>query len=176
MIKYQIEQKLAFSSELKKLRYVIFKFFRAILKESMFSTILLPVSSSSSSSIPLCLVKVFWWNLDYTIHRHGIKRLSHILKTHLFLILQSVTRRSNHRRYSIQKGVLKNFVKFPGKHLSQNLIFDKFADWGNLIKKEALRLMFSYHFCEIFQEHLFVHNTTKRMLLDTQITASYNNS
>ena len=115
MIKYQIEQKLAFSSEFKKFRYAIFKFFRVILKESMFSTILLPVTSSNSS-IPLCLVKVFWWNIDYNIHRHGIKQNAFIFNS------TSVTRRSNHRRCSIQKGVLKNFAKFAGKHLCQNLI------------------------------------------------------
>ena len=35
--------------------------------------------------------------------------------------------RSSHQRYSIQKGILKNFTKFPGKHLCQNLFFNKDA-------------------------------------------------
>ena len=33
--------------------------------------------------------------------------------------------RSSHRWYSIEKGVLKNFAKFTGKHLHHNLFFNK---------------------------------------------------
>ena len=43
-------------------------------------------------------------------------------------------------------GVLKNFAKFTGKHLCQSLFF---------IKKEALTLVFSCEFCEIFQSTFF---------------------
>ena len=35
--------------------------------------------------------------------------------------------RSSHRRYSVRKGVLKNFAKSTGKHLRQSLFFNKFA-------------------------------------------------
>ena len=37
-------------------------------------------------------------------------------------------RRSSHRRYSIKKGVLKNFTKFTGKHLCQSLFFNNVSD------------------------------------------------
>ena len=40
-------------------------------------------------------------------------------------------------RYSIKKGVLRNFAKFTGKHLCQSL------------KKETLAQVFSCEFCEI---------------------------
>ena len=32
---------------------------------------------------------------------------------------------SSHLRYSMAKDVLRNFTKFPGKHLRQSLFFDK---------------------------------------------------
>ena len=30
-----------------------------------------------------------------------------------------------HQRFSVRKGVLRNFAKFTGKHLCQNLFFNK---------------------------------------------------
>ena len=42
--------------------------------------------------------------------------------------------RSNHRRCSVRKGVLRNFAKFIGKHLAQ---------------------VFSYEFCEISKNKFF---------------------
>ena len=35
--------------------------------------------------------------------------------------------RSSHRRFSVKKGVLRNFTKFMGKHLCQSLFFNKVA-------------------------------------------------
>ena len=35
--------------------------------------------------------------------------------------------RSSHQRCSVTKGVLRNFAKFTGKHLCQNLFFNKVA-------------------------------------------------
>ena len=32
--------------------------------------------------------------------------------------------KSSHRRYSIRKGVLRNFTKFTGKHLCESLFFE----------------------------------------------------
>ena len=47
-----------------------------------------------------------------------------------------------------EKGVLRNFAKFTGKHLCQSLFFNKVAGLS-LIKKEALAQVFSSEFCEI---------------------------
>ena len=55
--------------------------------------------------------------------------------------------RSSHRRCSV--GVLKNFVKFTGRHLCQSLFFNKVA-----IKKETLAQVFSCEFCDI-KDYLF---------------------
>ena len=58
--------------------------------------------------------------------------------------------RSSHQRCFMKKGVLRNFVKFTGKHLCQSLFFNK----------ETLAQVFSCEFYEIskktfFTEHLW---------------------
>ena len=71
-----------------------------------------------------------------------------------FIVKSYITgSRSSHPRYSIRKGVLKNFAKLTGKHLCQSLFFNK-------VKKETLSQVFSCEFCEIskntfFTEHLW---------------------
>ena len=63
---------------------------------------------------------------------------------------------------SLQKGVLRNFTKFTGKHLCQNLFLNEVAGLrpATLLKKETLAQVFSCEFCEIskntfFTEHLW---------------------
>ena len=53
----------------------------------------------------------------------------------------------------MKKGVLRNSVKFTGKHMCQSLSFDKVAN-----KNETLAQVFSCEFCEI-------SNTFGRLLL-----------
>ena len=45
----------------------------------------------------------------------------------IILALRYFTYRSSHPRCFVNKGVLKSFVKFTGKHLCQNLFFNKVA-------------------------------------------------
>ena len=67
--------------------------------------------------------------------------------------------RSNHQRCSVEKGVLRNFTKFTGKHLCQSLFFNKVAGLAcNFIKKETLAQVFSYEFCEISKNTLFTEH------------------
>ena len=47
-----------------------------------------------------------------------------------YLKLGKTDGRSSHRRCSVRRGVLGNFAKFTGKHLCQNLYFNKVA--GNI--------------------------------------------
>ena len=55
-----------------------------------------------------------------------------------------------------QKGVLKNFPKFTGKHLCPDLFFIKVAgSAGNFIKKETLAQVFSCKFYEISKKTFF---------------------
>ena len=65
--------------------------------------------------------------------------------------------RSNHQRCSIEIGVLENFAKFTGKHLWQNLFFNKVAGL-QLIKKETVAQMFSCEFSEIFRNTFFTEH------------------
>ena len=60
-------------------------------------------------------------------------------------------------RGAIKTGVLKNIVKFAGKHICQSLFFNKVA--SNSIKKKTLAHVFSCEFCKILQ------NTSGRLLL-----------
>ena len=69
---------------------------------------------------------------------------------------------SSHRRCSVQIGVLKNFIKFTGKHLCQSLFFNKVA--GFLLKKRLWHRCFPVNFA-IFLITPFLHNTSGRLLL-----------
>ena len=64
--------------------------------------------------------------------------------------------RSNYRRWSLEKAVLKNFAKFTGKHLGQSLFFNKVTGLVcNFIKKETLAQVFSCKFSVIFKNTFF---------------------
>ena len=59
----------------------------------------------------------------------------------------------------MQKGVLRNFTKFTGKHLPQSLFFNKVAGLAfNFIKKEALAQVFSCEFCRVSKNTLFIEH------------------
>ena len=68
--------------------------------------------------------------------------------------------RNSHQKCSVRKGVLRNFVKFTGNHLCQNLL----QAW-NLIKIETLAQVFSCEFCEMSIRAPFLQNTSERLLL-----------
>ena len=87
------------------------------------------------------------------------------LKTSCFEKWGPVTKsRSSYQRYSLKKGILRNFTKFTGKHLCQSLFFNKVA------KKGTLAQLFSSEFCEIskntfFREHLWTTTSFKILYL-----------
>ena len=71
--------------------------------------------------------------------------------------------RSSHQRCSVRKGIFRNFAKFTGKRLWQNLFLNKIAGLRSkacsFIRKETLVQMLSCEFCEssintLFREHL----------------------
>ena len=55
----------------------------------------------------------------------------------------------------MQKGALRNFTKFTGKHLCQSVFFNKVAGLGpaTLLKK---RLLHRCEFCEISKNTFFI--------------------
>ena len=70
--------------------------------------------------------------------------------------------RSSHHRCFLWKDILRNFVKFTGKHLSHSLFLNKVAGLrpATLLKKETVAQVFSCEFYEIskntfFAEHLW---------------------
>ena len=69
--------------------------------------------------------------------------------------------RSSRPEVFCEKGVLRNFSKFTGKHLCQSLFFNKVAGGAcNFIKKETLAQVFPVNFekflrTPFFTEHLW---------------------
>ena len=97
------------------------------------------------------------------IFRWWIKITSHLNKNIIHL-------RSSHRSFSVKKGVLRNFVKFTGKHLCQSLFFNKVAALAsNFIKKKRLwHRCFPVNFTK-FLRTPFLQNICGRLLLTFQL-------
>ena len=76
---------------------------------------------------------------------------------------------SSHRRFSIRKGVLRNFAKFTGKHQCQSLFFNKLAGLrpATLLKRRLWHRCFPMNFSK-FLTTPFLQNTSERLLLSKQ--------
>ena len=72
-------------------------------------------------------------------------------------------------------GILRNFVKFTGKHLWQGLFFNKAVGLGpeacNLFKKRPCHRCFPLNFAE-FLRTPFLQNVSGRLLLSLEIYKS----
>ena len=67
----------------------------------------------------------------------------------------------------MKKGILRNFTKFTGKHLCQNVIFNKVAGLRpaiKFIKNDTLAQVFPVNFAK-FLRTPFLQNTSGRLLL-----------
>ena len=75
--------------------------------------------------------------------------------------------RSSHRRCFLKKSVLKNFLKFTGKHLCQSPFFKKVVGLRpvTLLKKRLWHRCFPMNFTK-FSRTLFLQNTFGRLLLN----------
>ena len=89
-----------------------------------------------------------WLSYKY---QKKLKKLLIFVKKYIF--------RGSHQRCSIETGVLRNFVKFTGKHLCQSVFFNKAQAWGLNFTK--------------FPRTLFLQNTSRRLLIYVVI---YSNS
>ena len=87
----------------------------------------------------------------------------------VFAITIQMTIRNSHQRYSVRKGVLRNFAKLRGKHLCQVLFFNKVAgpEPATLLKKRLWHRCFPVNFAK-FLGTPFSQNTSGRLLLDKQ--------
>ena len=96
-----------------------------------------------------------------------------------FMSLDECILRSSHQRCSIKKGVLRNFVKFTGKHPCQSLFFNKVASPATLLKKRLWHSCFPVNFAEFLRtpfltEHLrWLLLYTFRWDSETSIRLSY---
>ena len=67
--------------------------------------------------------------------------------------------KSSHRRYSVRKGVLRNFAKLTGNSYARFSFLIKLQAWpANLIRKQTLAKLFSSEFCEIFKNTFFIEH------------------
>ena len=91
--------------------------------------------------------------------------------TPFLLVLQSTWAfliwldRSNHQRYSVRKGVLRNFRKFTGKHLCQSLFLNTVVGLrpATLLKKSLWHRCFPVSFMK-FLKTPFLQNISGRLL------------
>ena len=91
----------------------------------------------------------------------ALLRVVHNTNHFYFLVSRNI-----HKRCSIRKAVLKNFVKLTGKHLCQSFSFNEVADLRpnacNFIKRETK--CFPVSFAK-FLRTPFLRNTSGRLLL-----------
>ena len=71
-----------------------------------------------------------------------------------------------HQKCSLKQGVLKNFTKFAGKHLCQNLFFYKVVGLrpATLLKRRLWHRCFSVKFAKFLRKP-FLQSTSGRLLL-----------
>ena len=69
--------------------------------------------------------------------------------------------RSSHRGCSVRKGVLRNFTKVTGKHLSQSLFFNKVTGLrpATLLKKRLWHRCFPVDFVKFLRTSLLQNNS-----------------
>ena len=92
-----------------------------------------------------CLEKLLKKLRIYYISRFCSNKRNSLGKTR-----KMINQRSHRSKVFCKKGVLRNFVKFTGKHLCQSFFFNKVAGApATLLTKEALTQVFSSEFCEI---------------------------
>ena len=86
-------------------------------------------------------------------------------------ILRSL--RSSRPEVFDKKGVLRNFIKFTGKHLCQSLFFNRVAGLRPaFLSKKTLVQVFSCKFCKI-SKNTVLTNTSKRMILEALVKYTY---
>ena len=78
--------------------------------------------------------------------------IDHLYSLHINLVLKTL--RNSRPEVFCEKGFLKNFPIFTGKHLWQSFFFQA----CNFIKKETLVQVFLCEFCKIFKSTFF-HRT-----------------
>ena len=111
-------------------------------------------------------VEVPFWSVQFIRCRKVEQRSIKVIRIKSLLIMVDYLsnyekkvyqfNRSSHRRCTVKKGVVRNFVKFTGKHLCRGLFLIKLQAWGlQLYKKETPAQVFSCKFCKISKKYFF---------------------
>ena len=81
--------------------------------------LLFPITRAWNHKVMMfCYRLLFSWNINDTCQMFYFSLISHRYNF-----------RSSHRRFSLKKGVLKNFANFTGKHLYRSLILIRISVW-----------------------------------------------
>ena len=101
-----------------------------------------------------CFFKIFGDSYWRELKKNSVTTIIHFLQLILIWVwnINETYVRSSHRRCSVRKGVLWNFVKFTGKHLCQSLFFDKVVGLrpATLLKKRLWHRCFPVS-CEFYE-------------------------
>ena len=76
-----------------------------------------------------------------------------LLQTSKVEIFETIGERSSRSETVCKKGVLRNFIKFTGKHLCQSFFFNKFAGLrsATLLKKRLWHTCFPVNFVKFLR-------------------------
>ena len=107
-----------------------------VITHSVFLFFLQPLST-------LWLWNFFWSAFLLLSEGHAIFLLflgksQNKIQTEITLETKRRNYRSSHQSYSARKGVLRNFAKFTGRHLSQSLFLNKVAGFRNYRSRVVL--------------------------------------
>ena len=98
-----------------------------------------------------------WTNLDILVLDIIGTKCTRSCFVFIYIIKRNI--KSNHRRCSVGKDLLRIFAKITGKHLCQSLLFlFFFASACNFIKKDNLVQVFSCKFCKISKSPFFIEH------------------
>ena len=104
-------------------------------------------------------------------HLFALLTVAPFLKFFYTIHSKLVKTRSSHWWCSLRKGVLRKFGKFTGKHLCQNLYFDKVAEhvWATASVKQPKTRVYFLSF-SIFRQHVIVqtHRNKLNIIFITQ--------
>ena len=92
--------------------------------------------------------------------RAGFKNLTYLSVRSLWMVLALSNRQSSRPEAFCQKGVLRNFAKFTGKHVFQSLFFNKVAGLrsATVLKKTLWHRCFPVNFVKILRTPFYIEH------------------
>ena len=115
-----------------------------------------PFHKSTSGGLLLIFIFLFLLNNSSLSGLSGLEQFDESFEKS-----KCCSNRNSRPQVFCKKGVLRNLIKFTGKHLCQSLFFNKFAGLrpATLLKKKTLAQVFSCEFYQISKNTLFYRTT-----------------